>query len=345
MRVGALAIGLLTAVQGSAQIFLGQVDTFTDGTVMNWGGAAMPTNIPDGGPNGAGDPFLQITCGVFGSSPHLATHNSTQWAGNYNAQGVKVIEADLRNQGATQLEIRLVLMTPLDTRFTSTQQFYIPPDNQWRHYAFPTGQAYLTRVYNGESYSTLINNVGKMMFRHDTGGPSSGGTVVQAQMGIDNITASAYAIVKPSSFSYQRGSSFAGGLMDLFESDDSRLVSRPGVVFSVTEAPIRIELTGTAYFTPQASLKFILESNASAPNVIQKISLYNYTTLVYDELDSAACATSDSVREVTVTSGISSYVNNSTKEMKALVSFKATGAVFIYPWLGRIDRAVWQLNP
>ena len=197
-----LGICLLLAVSASAgAIMLGQIDTFTDGSLMGWGGGAQPQNISTGGPDGAGDRFLQLTAyyrGGKNGGGSLAAFNTGQWSGNYQAAGVDLIEVDMRNQGTADLYMRWVFFDSLGDRFVSANAIFIPQDNTWRHYLFPLGPANMTRVLGSGTYAQMITSVTRGMFRHNPV-PSSGGSyVVGGQIGIDNILAG--AVPEPTAF-------------------------------------------------------------------------------------------------------------------------------------------------
>src|SRR5580765_6962808 len=95
-------------------INFGQVDTFQDGTTMGWQEGTPspnpPTNVPSGGPAGAGDAYVQnISSGGFGSGAKMVMFNDAQWSGSYNAAGVTRLTADMANQGATTLHMRVAI--------------------------------------------------------------------------------------------------------------------------------------------------------------------------------------------------------------------------------------------
>ena len=62
-KITLMIIAVLSYSVMSAQIFPGFLNDFEDGTTQGWsnGGSSPnpPTNIPDGGPGGAGDAFLE----------------------------------------------------------------------------------------------------------------------------------------------------------------------------------------------------------------------------------------------------------------------------------------------
>ena len=85
-----LAMFILWPATGFAQVVLGQVDDFQNGTTMSWtnGFVPDPVNVATGGPAGAGDRYLQVSSGTFGGGSRSIVFNQVQWIGNYAGQGV-----------------------------------------------------------------------------------------------------------------------------------------------------------------------------------------------------------------------------------------------------------------
>ncbi len=146
----------------------------------------------------------------------------------------------------------------------------------------------------------------------------------------------------PTSYSMFRGSVISGNLGSLQSSDNNRLVMRPGAVFSSGEPPIQIILNATAPSSSPSGFSFSLESNASIANAEQKISLYNYDDEVYEVLDTRLATTTDNTIVVTVSTDTSRFIQPLTRAVRARVSYRALGTTFVYPWLGRIDKAWWN---
>ena len=186
--VAVVAAGPLAGDAGAVAI--GTTDTFQSETVNDWYGGTITANV-GGGIAGAADRYLTVRTNgnTAGSGSHLAIHNSeTRWNGDYTADGVTAISVDLRNLGTTTLNMRMVLFG-LGTRFTSTTGVSLAANSGWQHITFPISQATLTRVLGSGTYADTIGSVNQIMFRHDDGTPSSGGTFVNGMVGIDNITA------------------------------------------------------------------------------------------------------------------------------------------------------------
>lgn len=161
-------------------------------------------------------------------------------------------------------------------------------------------------------------------------------------MGVD--TGGAVATVEPNSFNMVRGIVLSGGLQELRQSDDQRLVIRPGIVFSTTEAPIQLEVLGTAPQGSVTELKFVVEAHVNQGNIQQRIALYNYQTNAYEQLDARAGTTTDSIVEVTVATNAGRFIEPNTREMKSKVSYITTGPVFSYPWQARVDQTIWRIT-
>jgi hypothetical protein len=184
----------LAAPGGVGAVALFQVDTFENGTLEGWGGGASPTNIPTGGPDGAGDAYLQITStgtGGPGSKPAAVNGGGppSPWSGDYSGLGVRAITLDMRNDVTSEpLEMRLALFASLESsRWTSSTAEMVPNDGNWHSYRFYISESELTQVLGTISYNQLLSDIGQIMVRHDPDTPSPGGETAFAILGLDNI--------------------------------------------------------------------------------------------------------------------------------------------------------------
>jgi hypothetical protein len=185
MRLRSLFFAFLAvlATAASAQVVAGRVDDFQDGTTQSWSGGANPANIPNGGPVGAGDKYLEISSD---GTHHLASYNITRWTGNYSTVGIAKIEADLKCTGATQLVIRLVLFGLNSDRWSSNTPIVVSPGDPWVHVSFDISAANFTHTQGAGTFNDTYTNLDRIMFRHE---PviSSGGVNVTGALGIDNV--------------------------------------------------------------------------------------------------------------------------------------------------------------
>ncbi len=178
----------MVAAVATADVSPGLLSDFESGTNEGWGGGALPTHVPTGGPLGANDGFLQI-----GGGNNLATFN-TGLSGNLDSS-IGAIEVDLRRPaGESDLEMRLVLFGPgsgsFASQWTSTDFLVVPGDGAWNTYSFSVREADLTKVVGGPvAYSELLTDLDRIMFRYDPGEPNSRGLQAAGTLGLDNITA------------------------------------------------------------------------------------------------------------------------------------------------------------
>lgn len=192
MKRTLLAFAILLSSVANAQVTIGQLDDFQEGTLLNWAGGATLENIPDGGPGGVADRYLQVTShGGFGGGSRLATYNGAQWSGNYTAAGVSAIDVFLRNLGPTELHVRVVLfdLDGVDERWTSNTPHILAPGSGWQRLTFSITEDDVTRVQGTGSYANLMLDVDRLMIRHQSGAPAAEGEAIAGVLGIDNVRA------------------------------------------------------------------------------------------------------------------------------------------------------------
>jgi hypothetical protein len=205
MRAHAVLIfvgSLLLSASMAQGIGAGQLDDFQiGGNVANWGGgnpilSPLPSQIPNGGPVGLGDGYLQISVEDF----HLGTTNTAaQWAGDYLAAGVTAIDMDAnRIAGLSDVSLRILLFGPGGT-WASTNLAPTLTAPGWQHLSFSLSAADLTYVPGNPIVpggtgilADTLSAVTKLLVRNDTAIPTAPGTHpphITATLGLDNITA------------------------------------------------------------------------------------------------------------------------------------------------------------
>lgn len=174
-------------------ITLGELDDFQGGTTENWangGPATDPTNVATGGPAGVGDRFMQMTSDGAGAGGRLTVFNRNQWIGNYNTAAVTQIELDLKNFGASPLEIRLSFKTNTtagSSGYVSTTAFSISNDGLWHHAIFDLSD--LTGIGGPAALATFFNNPAEMRILHSALPNTVHGDDIVATLGVDNVQA------------------------------------------------------------------------------------------------------------------------------------------------------------
>jgi hypothetical protein len=196
---GKMALAVSWIVASSAQaVVLGQVDDFETGTTQGWtSGTPDPTpvvNVPDGGPGGPGDAYLRIlSSGGIGAGSRLTAINPAQWTGNYILAGVARISADVRNQGQTQLDLRLMIERDViagGQRFV-TAPVSVPAGSGWVRATWQVGA--LNLIPNPGTVTPVdpavaLTQVAQLRIFHNPQ-PSFPGPELVAELGVDNIRA------------------------------------------------------------------------------------------------------------------------------------------------------------
>lgn len=209
VRIASLVwLVLFVCQSANAAMIVGPLDDFEDGTLGGWSPPAGNTANVAGGPPGS-TRYLEI-----GPASHLAAFDAG--VNGVIDSVVDAIEMDMfRPLGTSELEIRLVLFGPGGgNRWTSTASQILPGDGVWRRYRFGILPGDLTQVLGAGSYAQLTGNLNRIMVRHDTGGPSPGGTPVAPNIGvfgIDNVSAT--AIPEPSSLALLGAGLLASGFV------------------------------------------------------------------------------------------------------------------------------------
>jgi hypothetical protein len=192
----ALAIGLgLAALLSTASAFgvtIGQSDTFQSG-LDNWqGGAGGFAVVPNGGPAGAGDQYLQISSGSSPLPPRLTAINDSQWLGNFTAAGVTAVAMDLLNSGSTSLPLRIAIREAAGgsatAGYASTTPFNLPSDALWHHVVFNLNAASLSGFNSPQPLAVDLANVKDFRILASSA-PSGVGDMAAAVVGADNVTA------------------------------------------------------------------------------------------------------------------------------------------------------------
>ena len=171
---------------------LNQIDNFQNGTLDFWTSGAQnpapPINDSTGGPSGNGDRYMHASSsGGASSGGKLVIMNTHQWAGNYISAGIGNIRMNLKNEGSTPLQMRIAILSALES-CSSLDSVPVPAGSGWITVNFPLSASSLT----GGTVSSVLTNVVEIRLLHAVS-PGTRGDPIAAQLGIDNITATATA--------------------------------------------------------------------------------------------------------------------------------------------------------
>jgi WD40 repeat protein len=142
-----------------------------------------------------------------------------------------------------------------------------------------------------------------------------------------------------------RGSTMSGGVSSLAERDSGYWKIKPGPVFSQSQSPIELTLSGEASANSASRLSIKVVAAASAAVIQQKVELFNFQSGGWESVDTRLLTTADQQIDIDVVSLAGRFVNSTTREVRARLSYRQTGPVISYPWNVRIDQAFWIANP
>lgn len=188
--LGAVASMLLGLASHASALRVGQSDGFHNPSSDGWrSGDANPNppaRIADGGPEGRGDGYLQVTAtGRPGPGGNLVVFNTRQWSGDYLHQNVTAIRADLRNFGSRELVIRLLLEGPGGALLTRDSTS-LPPGDGWQQATFRVRPELLV-VGAGVDAEATLGRVTKLRIVHAP--DLQGGGRTEGVLGVDDIRA------------------------------------------------------------------------------------------------------------------------------------------------------------
>lgn len=178
---------------------LGQRDDFQDGTVQGWITAPLnpnpPQNLPDDGPGGTGDSFLQFSSnGGGGAGGRLVIRNVSQWTGDLSR--MQAIRADMNNPGDTTVQMRIAI-NGAGGWFAGTDAAsqIIEAGSDWSSVVFSLDPADLTNELEPDSVNeagfdlaATLADVSEIRILNSDG-PNFRAEPSNSSVGIDNITA------------------------------------------------------------------------------------------------------------------------------------------------------------
>ena len=123
------------------------VQDFEDGTAEGWtfgggpgGVPSTPQTVASGGAGGADDEYMRLTSnGTSGPGSKLSAINASAWGGNYTDAGLTTIDMDLRNFGASDLYVRLLLLDLSglpQALYAITDAVFLPSGGDWTAVTF-----------------------------------------------------------------------------------------------------------------------------------------------------------------------------------------------------------------
>ena len=143
--------------------------------------------------------------------------------------------------------------------------------------------------------------------------------------------------VSPHGYWVPRGSVIAGGIWDLFYSDNLPMVVRSDGGGGMS-AQLMVE--GRLPVDPTA-LSLTVETYATSPNIQQTVALWDWNIGAWVMLGSDRVGNWDTPLEYLAPSDILRFSEAGTGRIQAAIGFRAVGPVATPLWQARIDSVYW----
>lgn len=130
-----------------------------------------------------------------------------------------------------------------------------------------------------------------------------------------SATPTAPQTLYPGSYAVSQGTYSSGTLSSLTGNDNDYLVIASQTSGTTRYATTDFIVSGISSASP-ASLALQVITKSSSNTTAQKIYLYNYTTFAWDQKDSVNIGTKEATRDVSVTSGTSSYISGGELQVR-----------------------------
>lgn len=157
-----------------------------------------------------------------------------------------------------------------------------------------------------------------------------------------NITATPVDVA-PDGFRVVRGSIVSGGLSELLQSDDQKLIVRNGPVAIFNEAPVNVEFSSVAPSATVEAMTLTFETSVNTPNLSRTLQAFDYAANAWVTLDQQNAQLADSRQSFTLTNP-SRFIQPGTKKVLARAQLKQVGPVTLSNWNLKVDQVSWRLG-
>jgi len=164
VRAAGVVVALAVSGGAAQAVQPGFVENFTSGLGGFGGGSQSYSNPGTGGVGGAGDGFLEIGNQFAGRLGGRST--ASQYAGDYQADGVHAISFFLKDTGADD-ELGIYVGVGNRGNFWVAGGF-APAEDVWTKYSVNLfNQAAWTQIIGSGSFDDALANADRILFRHD----------------------------------------------------------------------------------------------------------------------------------------------------------------------------------
>lgn len=152
--------------------------------------------------------------------------------------------------------------------------------------------------------------------------------------------------VLPDSLTASPGSLRAGGLSDLYTSNNSYVNMQTRIVATGSEGTWpTMTVTGTSPVSTASAIEFRLESRENLAGTV-RLAFFNFSTNTFEDVGTAATSGTDRVISITPSGSLTRFIDASTRQMKVRVQFDMPSANGQGPKPNvSVDQVRWIVTP
>jgi hypothetical protein len=196
LRAVLAAVALIPALAAAAaaQPVVGFTEDFPT-TTGSWGGGAVFTNPGSGGLGGASDGYLRVE--TFSPANLGTVGRGAEYVGDWLAAGIGEIRLHLVDAGGTgDLSIHVGLGNGLN--FWQLDTGFVPAIGTWTEFVVDLEDSTLwTRTIGGGSFAGALQNVDRVLVRHDLPPFVQTPDPIQGAFGLDHVVLGAGTVGAP----------------------------------------------------------------------------------------------------------------------------------------------------
>jgi hypothetical protein len=131
-------------------------------------------------------------------------------------------------------------------------------------------------------------------------------------------------------------------------SDNQYFVVEEGPPISVISPSVEMTAQSTSPSQTSTAMTLHVETSTSATpanQVSQRVQMFNFTTGLYETVDTRAATSGDNSFSITPVGDPSRFIQAGTRAIRARVSWFDPATLFSVGWVCSLDRVVWEVTP
>lgn len=151
-------------------------------------------------------------------------------------------------------------------------------------------------------------------------------------------------VVAPTSYGVDLGAYTSGAISDVYIADGSVMKFFRGPINTHGDPVLRVHFIGTSTVANPTTFKLTVLSNVESLGTAQTLSLYNYTTNAWEDVDVRDGTVANQTVTISATGTLSRFVKSGTHEVQARFSYGQNGPLTVDAWHVNVDQFFWTIK-